>query len=120
MCARAKLVTDISEIKVAFRIPGPPINIPPRWNGAPTQDFAVIRRNPTTGVRSLDLLRWGLVPHWADGEKVAYATINAKSETLATTASFRDAWRKEAALCHQPRGRKIDGGRRSVGRQETA
>ena len=93
MCARAKLVTDISEIKLAFRIPGPPINVPPRWNGAPTQDFPIIRRNFDTGMRSLDLLRWGLVPRWADGEKVAFATINAKSETLATTASFRDAWR---------------------------
>jgi putative SOS response-associated peptidase YedK len=93
MCARAKLITDVSEIKLAFQIPGPPINVPARWNGAPTHDFPVLRRNPQTRARSLDLLRWGLVPRWAKGEKVAYATINAKAETLATTPSFREAWR---------------------------
>src|SRR4051812_16155411 len=37
-------------------------NVPPRYNGAPSQDLWVIRRNPAPGERSLDLLRWGLVP----------------------------------------------------------
>ncbi len=94
MCARAKMVTDVSEIKIAFRIPGPPINVAPQWNGAPTHDFAVIRRNPDTNQRALNLLRWGLVPRWAEGEKTAFSTINAKSETVATTPSFREAWRQ--------------------------
>ncbi len=93
MCARVKLISDVSKIKIAFTIPGPPINIPVLWNGAPTHDLPVVRRNPKTGQRSLDLLRWGLVPHWAEGEKVSYATINARAESLATTAAFRDAWR---------------------------
>ncbi len=93
MCARAKLVTDVSEIKIEFRIPGPAINTAPLWNGAPTHDFPVVRRNPD-GVRSLDLLRWGLVPSWSKDEKPAFATINARSETLAEKPSFRDAWRK--------------------------
>ena len=93
MCGRAKLVTDVSEIKLAFRIPGPAINTRALWNGAPTHDFPIIRRNPE-GVRSLDLLRWGLVPHWSKTDKAAYATINAKAETLAEKPTFREAWRK--------------------------
>ena len=32
---------------------------PPRWNGAPSQDLLVIRRNHKTGQASLDPLRWG-------------------------------------------------------------
>ena len=35
-------------------------NYPPRWNGAPSQDLLVIRRNHKTGEVSLDALRWGL------------------------------------------------------------
>jgi putative SOS response-associated peptidase YedK len=37
-------------------------NYPPRWNGAPSQDLLVIRRNHQTGRVSLDRLRWGLIP----------------------------------------------------------
>jgi hypothetical protein len=38
MCGRAKLETDVSEIKVAFRIPPeyPTPNFAPSWNVAPT------------------------------------------------------------------------------------
>ena len=39
-------------------------NYPPRWNGAPSQELLVIRRNHETGAVSLDPLRWGLIPHW--------------------------------------------------------
>jgi putative SOS response-associated peptidase YedK len=94
MCGRAKLVTDVSELKIAFKIPGAAINVPPLWNGAPTHDFPAVRRHPDSGARSLDLLRWGLVPHWSKDEKLAYATINAKAETLATKPTFRDAWQR--------------------------
>ena len=38
-------------------------NYPPRWNGAPSQDLLVIRRNHQTGQVSLDPLRWGLIPY---------------------------------------------------------
>jgi putative SOS response-associated peptidase YedK len=37
-------------------------NYPPHWNGAPSQDQLVIRRNHKTGEVSLDPLRWGLIP----------------------------------------------------------
>ena len=39
-------------------------NIPPRYNAAPSQELLVIRQNQKTGERSLDLFRWGLIPHW--------------------------------------------------------
>ena len=38
-------------------------NYPPRWNGAPSQDLLVIRRNHKTG-EVLDPLRRGLIPYW--------------------------------------------------------
>ena len=39
-------------------------NYPPRWNGAPSQELLVIRRNHQTGEVSLDPLRWELIPYW--------------------------------------------------------
>ena len=37
-------------------------NYPRRWNGCPSQELLVIRQHPGTGERSLDLLKWGLIP----------------------------------------------------------
>jgi hypothetical protein len=41
MCGRAKLETDVSEIKIAFRIPPeyPTPNYAPSWNIAPTDNL---------------------------------------------------------------------------------
>jgi putative SOS response-associated peptidase YedK len=36
---------------------------PPSYNVAPSQELFVIRQNHKTGERTLDLLRWGLIPH---------------------------------------------------------
>ncbi|MBK9441750.1 MAG: SOS response-associated peptidase [Comamonadaceae bacterium] len=37
---------------------------------------------------------FGLVPHWSVDTKITKATYNARSETVASKPSFRDAWRK--------------------------
>jgi putative SOS response-associated peptidase YedK len=58
-------------------------NVPPRYNGAPAQDLWIIRQNPATGERSLDLLRWGLVPHFC-AARPKPPPINAAAETIAT------------------------------------
>lgn len=45
---------------------------------------------------TIGLMRWGLVPYWADKADVkthAQNCLNARSEGLETTASYRDAWR---------------------------
>ena len=36
----------------------------PRFNGAPSQEFWVIRRHPESGEYRKDRLIWGLIPHW--------------------------------------------------------
>jgi SOS response associated peptidase (SRAP) len=38
-------------------------NVRPRYNAAPSQELLVIRENHKNGERSLDLIKWGLVPH---------------------------------------------------------
>ena len=64
----------------------------PRYNGAPSQELLVIRENHETRQRSLDLLRWGLIPHGCGDEAGGRKPINAKAETVARLPMFWDAY----------------------------
>src|SRR5215469_14647727 len=73
MCGRARLSSDVSEIKLVFSIPPhrPTSNFPPSWNVAPTDLLPVVRYDRRAGERSLDVMRWGLVPLWIKHNKTA-------------------------------------------------
>src|SRR5947207_5888726 len=94
MCGRARLSSDVSEIKLVFSIPPerPTPNIPANWNAAPTEDLPVVRYDAKAGQRSLDAMRWGLVPFWAKDIKVGFSNINAKAEGIETRPAFREAF----------------------------
>jgi putative SOS response-associated peptidase YedK len=100
MCGRARLSSDVSEIKIAFWIPPerPIPNFPPSWNVAPTDSLPVVRYDRKAGQRSLDLVRWGLIPYWAKDIKVGFANINAKAEGIETRRAFRDAFERRRCL----------------------
>src|SRR6266568_1310343 len=100
MCGRAKLETDVSEIRIAFRIPPdyPTPNFPPSWNVAPTDNLPIVRFDPKAGHRTLDLLRWGLVPFWAKDIKIGFSTINAMAETVDTRPVFREAFARRRCI----------------------
>jgi putative SOS response-associated peptidase YedK len=67
-------------------------NYPRRWNGSPSQEFLVIRQNHQSGERSLDLLKWGLIPYWCKDPKGGRKPINAKADTVANLPMFREAY----------------------------
>ena len=100
MCGRARLSSDVSEIKLVFSIPPeqPTPNIPANWNAAPTEDLPIVRYDTRAGERSLEVMRWGLVPFWAKDIKVGFANINAKAETLDTRPAFREAFVRRRCL----------------------
>jgi putative SOS response-associated peptidase YedK len=58
----------------------------------------VVRYDRKAGERSLDLLRWGLVPYWAKDLNVGFANINAKAEGIETRPAFRDAFQRRRCL----------------------
>ena len=91
MCGRYASVISAEQIRALFRTANPTVNHPPSWNVAPSQAAMVVRRHPASGERHLDLLRWGLVPHFTADLKAARKPINARSETAATSPMFRDA-----------------------------
>ena len=69
---------------------------PPRFNQAPTQDAPVVVAAP--GGRRMGLMRWGLVPSWADDPSIGNRLINARAETAATKPAFRSAYRRRRCL----------------------
>ncbi len=101
MCGRYAAFLPAEAIVALFQTTGPTPNWAPTWNMAPTRDAPVVRRHPETGERRLDLLRWGLIPHWAKDPKSVRMTINARAETVANTPMFRDAY-KSARRCLIP------------------
>jgi len=100
MCGRARLSSDVSEIKLAFSIPPerPTPNVPANWNVAPSEDVPIIRFDARAGERSLDVMRWGLVPFWAKDIKVGFSNINAKAEGIETRPAFREAFVRRRCL----------------------
>jgi putative SOS response-associated peptidase YedK len=100
MCGRARLSSDVSEIKLVFSIPSgrPTPNSAPSWNVAPTDPLPVVRYDAKDRQRSLDVMRWGLVPFWAKDIKVGFANINAKAEGIETKPAFREAFRQRRCL----------------------
>jgi putative SOS response-associated peptidase YedK len=100
MCGRPRLSSDVSEIKVAFRIPPERAtpNFAASWNVAPTDPLPVVRYDAKDHQRSLDVMRWGLVPFWAKDIKVGFANINAKAEGIENKPAFREAFRQRRCL----------------------
>src|ERR1700688_3468704 len=100
MCGRLKLEGDFSEIKITFRIPPdyPTPNYAPSWNVAPTDKLPIVRFNPKTEERALDLMRWGFVPYWAKDIKIGFSTINAMAETVDTKLVFREAFQRRRCI----------------------
>jgi putative SOS response-associated peptidase YedK len=109
MCGRVKLEGDVSEIKIAFKIPPdyPAPNYAPSWNVAPTDSLPIVRYNAKEGHRALDLMRWGLVPYWAKDIKVSFANTNAMAETVYTHRP--SATRSPGAAASCPSGRSMNG-----------
>jgi putative SOS response-associated peptidase YedK len=95
MCGRFTLSTSprkLKELLPLFEVP----ELQPRYNIAPTQAVAAARVTPER--REVVLLRWGLIPSWADDPKIGNKLINARAETAAQKPSFRSAFRKRRCL----------------------
>ncbi len=68
---------------------------PPRfesWNIAPSQQIPVVRH--AGDGNDCELLRWGLIPFFAHGIPGKYSTINARSESVATSPAYRGPWKR--------------------------
>jgi putative SOS response-associated peptidase YedK len=101
MCGRYTL-TDPDPRLLRFRfglLESAEIEQEPRYNVAPTDPVLAIRLGQE-GEREPGILRWGLIPHYADPESFHRLLINARSETVAESSAFGDAF--EAHRCLIP------------------
>jgi putative SOS response-associated peptidase YedK len=100
MCGRARLSSDVSEIKIAFGIPPerPTPNFAASWNVAPTDPLPVVRHDTRDRQRSLEVMRWGLIPYWAKDDKIGFSTINARAEEVDTKPAFREPFLQRRCL----------------------
>lgn len=99
MCGRFTLRTPVEEIAEIFGVEDVGgLDLPPRYNIAPTQPVAVVRRSGEDGRRKLALLRWGLLPGWVKDPADWPTLINARAETLHRRPAFEDALRFRRCL----------------------
>lgn len=70
----------------------------PSFNVAPQSLQPVVRLDSETDQRELTIMRWGLIPFWSKDAKIAYSIINAKAETVATSPTFREAFKRRRCL----------------------
>ena len=96
MCGRYTLAsTTPAQLRARFPL-GESVQIEQRFNVAPGDDVlaVVMREGGPTGA----LLRWGLVPPWADDPRVGFKMINARAETVADKPAYRGPFQRGRCL----------------------
>lgn len=97
MCARFTLTTPAAELAKLFGFREKP-NLPARYNIAPTQDILVVRQPKGAAAPEARMMRWGLVPAWAEDVSLGAKMINARAETVAEKPAYKFAFRTRRAL----------------------
>jgi putative SOS response-associated peptidase YedK len=87
MCGRYTNTAGVEELNARFKVPIPSETGTRRFNVAPTEEVLAIVA--PKGEPEARLLRWGLIPPWAKDLKGASKMINARMETVASTAAYR-------------------------------
>ena len=98
MCGRYTLSTPVGTLAEEFDIAEPLPELQPNYNVAPTQEVPAVLAGNGGGERRLEMLRWGLIPSWADDPGIGARMINARSETVAEKPSFRRAFKERRCL----------------------
>jgi len=97
MCGRFTLTAGGPALADEFELADVP-ELAARYNIAPSQDVAVILREPSCTTRVLRNMRWGLVPHWARDPAMGSRMINARAESAAEKPAYRTPFRQRRCL----------------------
>jgi putative SOS response-associated peptidase YedK len=101
MCGRVIQYRTTGEYAASLGLDPPEadrLKIPARFNGAPGQEFLVVRRDSGTKQPQFGALQWGLIPSGADDAKIASKLVNARAETVVIEDVFRAAYRYRRCL----------------------
>jgi putative SOS response-associated peptidase YedK len=96
VCGRYTLAsTTPAQLRARFPL-GEAVKIEQRFNVAPGDEVlaVVMRAGGPTGA----LLRWGLVPPWAEDPSVGFRMINARAETVEDKPAYRNPFQRGRCL----------------------
>lgn len=97
MCGRYTLAApDPAQIRDRFPI-GERVEIRRRFNVAPGDEVLAVITDRDAAPHG-ELLRWGLVPHWAERPEPPHKMINARAETLTERPAYREAFARFRCL----------------------
>ena len=98
MCGRFTQHYTWAQVHEFLSVFGPPMNLQPRYNIAPTTSIDVVRLDKE-GRRELVRMRWGLVPFfWKKNLKEVPANFNARAETVAEKPMFRNSFKTRRCI----------------------
>jgi putative SOS response-associated peptidase YedK len=91
MCGRYASTAEVDDLVAMFDAEDATddVVLPADWNVAPTKDVHVVAVRH--GARQVRVMRWGLVPSWAENPSGGARMINARAETLLAKPAFRAA-----------------------------
>jgi putative SOS response-associated peptidase YedK len=102
MCGRYDLIVNVQALAARFNASLEALGAEkegqelrgwqPRYNIAPSQRNPVViagEQGSGGGERQLLLMKWGLVPGWANEPKTPFSTINARAETVTSKPTYR-------------------------------
>jgi putative SOS response-associated peptidase YedK len=96
MCGRYVVAYDPETLVSGFSVTRV-VPFPKRWNIAPQSPVPAVCETKD-GERVVELLRWGLIPHWAKDAAIGHKLNNARAEGLFDKPSFRQAARRRRCL----------------------
>jgi putative SOS response-associated peptidase YedK len=102
MCGRYTLAsTTPAQLRARYPL-GESVKIEQRFNVAPGDAVLAVVMRPAGPDQAAGptgaLLRWGLVPPWADDPSVGFRMINARAETVEDKPAFRNPFQRGRCL----------------------
>jgi putative SOS response-associated peptidase YedK len=90
MCFLTKLSKPVKEIEKHFKAK---FKHPEMFNSAVYSGFTYPATPVITNAHSdeIELMHWGLIPHWAKDDHIRKYTLNARIETIEEKVSFKDS-----------------------------
>lgn len=96
MCGRVTVTANPEELFQRFQLPLTTRPFPKRYNLAPGQEGPIVVGNERG--RRLQMMVWGLIPHWTKDLRALRKMINVRSESILEKPYFRGALRDRRCL----------------------
>lgn len=97
MCNRYAFIADAVMLDLLSRLGAfVGTELQPRYNISPTSLVPAIRA--TAKGNRLEMMRWGLIPHWAKHDTKSTGFTNARAETLTEKPAFRQSFKDRRCL----------------------